>query len=142
MKEDSLMATTTVDSEPTSTLLKFNRDMYEASLAYYGLPVDYNRVFKQILLTDRQTGKPILDKTSKQQTTLVSCSAEQGSRDGKSPIWVQINQPHEGTALNTKGYPKKAGNGDIGKLSNITLDFEYPQEPQKALVVGRDLISY
>lgn len=125
---------------------KFDYKMYTAALTYYGLPVNYNRTFKQKLLTDRETGETLLDQQGKPKTTLVSCSAQKESAQGNS-IWVQVNRPFDDAAIKTTqngqyAYPKKAANTDIQWIANVTLDFEYPPDPRIAHTIGEGLADY
>jgi len=114
-------------------ITKFDRKMYQAALAHYGLPDNYNRTFEQVPLTHPKPGGPT--------AYLCACSVESASRAGKA-VWVQVNQPRDGSAKNEKGYPKKAKNEDIEYIANLTLDFEYPPAPSKALEVGTALAAY
>lgn len=127
------------------TKRKFDAQMYAAALAYYGLPTNYNRTFKQKLLFDKLTNEPKLDKKGKQESTLISCAAGKESAQGNS-VWVQVNQVFEGSAVrvfknddNEYTYPKKAANADIQFIANITLDAEYPPQPEIALNIARGL---
>lgn len=123
---------------------KFDSKMYAAALAYYGLPADYNRTFKQKIIVDKTTGEPLCDKNGKPKTTLISCKAAQESFAGNA-VWVQINQTFEGAALNGSGeyrYPKKAKNEDIQWIENISSDFEYPPDPSIAYQIGLELAQY
>lgn len=127
---------------------RFDPRMYRAALAYYGLPSNYDRVFRRKALIDKETNQPLLDKKGQLQTILISCQAERESRSGNA-VWAQVNSARPGTALKTitrEGreihYPKKAANADIGTLQNVTLDFEYPANPHIALEIGRQLADY
>src|SRR6266566_886815 len=111
--------------------IKFDAKMYQAALAYYGLPANYSRVFKVVPATDPETHKPLFKADGTPETWLRSCNASGESQRGNS-VWVQVNLPHEPAAKNAKGYPKKAKNEDIAHLANITLDCEYPPEPARA----------
>jgi hypothetical protein len=120
--------------------------MFQATLAFYGLPANWTHAFKRILLTDRETGAPILDeKTGKQKTSLRSCNAPKESVNGNS-VWLQVNEPFEDTATFTSQhgttYPKKAGNHEIHFIRNVTLDTEYPPDPHIAITIGRKLVDY
>src|SRR5690349_18640618 len=121
-----------------TTTTTFDASMYQAALVYYGLPSNYGRTFTQ---------EPVRDpKPGQSDTWLKSCSVPSASR-GRRATWVQVNQPRAGKALTGKEgderrYFKKASNEDIGMLANITLDFEYPQDPSKALAVGQGLMDY
>ena len=117
--------------------------MFQAALAFYGLPPDYARTFKLHSKTDK-AGKPILDKNGKQVTTLRSCPVAQASLQGNA-VWTQVNEPFEGTATFTSQYGttyvQKAQNSDIHSIRNITLDFEYPPAPHIAMAVGVKLVN-
>lgn len=134
------------DTELEDENPKYDHKMYIAALGFYGLPPTWNRTFTKHLLTDKDTGAPIIDeKTGKQRTTLRSCNPSKACVQGKA-VWVQVNEPREGCATFTskygKTYPKKATNQDIAIIRNVTLDFEYPPEPQKAHAVARKLVGY
>jgi hypothetical protein len=124
---------------------RFDFKMYQSALAFYGLPTSYNRVFKTHPMTDKDTGTPILGKDGKQVVTLRSCKAAQESMQGNA-VWVQVNESFEGTATFTSqhgtAYPKKATNQEIAIIRNITLDFEYPPDPQIAHGVATKLVDY
>jgi hypothetical protein len=138
------MMSTDNNNTPHNDHRKFDGRMYAAALAYYGLPTDYKRTFKQKTLTDWNTGEVLCGKDGKPRTTLVACKAAQESAQGNA-VWVQVNQTFEGAALNTSGdykYPKKAANSDIQMIKNITTDFEYPQKPSVAHGIGRALAHY
>lgn len=129
----------------TTTTTRFDAKMFQAALAFYGLPSDYGRTFKSHLMTDKKTGTPIIDeKTGKQRTTLRSCSVAQASLQGNA-VWTQVNEPFEGTAVYTSQsgptYVKKAQNSEIHFIRNVTLDFEYPSAPHRAMDVGLKLVS-
>lgn len=111
---------------------KFDPHMYRAALAYCGLPQDYRRTFKSVQKTNRETGEKF--------STLYSCDAAKESRQGLA-VWVQVNIPHKDAAM-YKGYPKKASNEDIQRYQNLTLDYEYPQEPQRAHRVSIALLAF
>jgi hypothetical protein len=138
------MMSTDINNTPHSDHRKFDGRMYAAALAYYGLPTDYKRTFKQKTLTDRNTGEILRGKDGKPRTTLVACKAAQESAQGNA-VWVQVNRTFEGAAFNTSGdykYPKKAANSDIQMIKNITTDFEYPPNPSIAHGIGRALAHY
>jgi hypothetical protein len=124
------------------TTTRFDFKAYQVALSYYGLPINYNRVFKTHPMTDKNTGNPILGKDGKQLMTLLSCKAAQESMAGNA-VWVQINPPFEGSAIfNGTTYPKKATNQEIAIIRNVTLDFEYPPDPHKAHHVAIKLVDY
>jgi putative DNA primase/helicase len=130
----------------TATPTRFDSKMFQASLAFCGLQGNWNRAFKRILLTDKETGLPIIDeKTGKQKTTLRSCNAPQESASGNA-VWLQVNEPFVGSATSTNKYgttyPKKAGNHEIHFIRNVTLDTEYPPNPDAAIAIGRKLVDY
>jgi putative DNA primase/helicase len=120
--------------------MMFDSDMYRASLAYYGLPQNYSHTFGLVQKTNRETGEPLYNKKGEPDTTLMSRKAAYESSHGHA-VWIQVNSPRESTKTK-KGYPKKAENSDIQKLANVPLDFEYPQEPAKALRIGTALAHY
>jgi hypothetical protein len=125
----------------TSPLDKFDAKMFQAALAYYGLPDTYNRIFRQVSRIDKETGMQIVKADGKPATALQSCNAAGASKAGHG-VWVQVNQPQEAAAKTGKGYPKKARNQDIAQLANVTLDFEYPSDPERAHNVGIALAAY
>src|SRR5690242_405008 len=128
---------------------KYDHKMFQAALAFYGLPPKWAWTFTKHLMTDKQTSTPIIDeKTGKHKTTLRSCNPSKACAQGKA-VWTQINVPREGTAIikgtNERGsysYPKKAMNQEIAIIRNVALDFEYPPDPQKAHAVARKLVAY
>jgi P4 family phage/plasmid primase-like protien len=128
-----------------STTPRFHFEMYKAALEYYGLSIGYTRTFKQIFLTNKDTGDPLLDENGKQKTALSSCNLPKESLQGNA-VWVQVNEPFEEAALRVsdygRTYPKKAKNSDIQFIRTISLDFEYPQEPRIAHEICYKLIDY
>lgn len=130
----------------TTTIKRFDAKLYAGVLAYYGLPANWQRVFKQKVLTDRETGAPLLDSQGKEKTTLVSCNGPRESAQGHA-TWVQVNQPYSDAAITTvqQGkytYPKKAKNEDIELIANITFDFEYPPDPSISHRIALALMDY
>lgn len=130
-----------IKTQRPPALQHFDAHMYQAALAFYGLPQRYNRVFKSEQKRDKETNELLFKPDGSPDAWLKSCNAQAESSRGNA-IWVQINQPRDGSALNKAQYPKKARNEDIGTLQNITLDSEYPPEPQKALAIGKKLVDY
>ena len=130
----------------TATSTRFDSKMFQATLAFYGLPANWTRAFKRIFLTDKETGAPAIDeKTGKPKTALRSCNAPQESINGNA-VWLQVNEPFPGSANFTSKYgstyPKKASNEDIHFIRNVTLDAEYPPNPDIAIAIGRKLVDY
>ncbi len=122
------------------TIVNFDPAMYRASLAYYDLPPNYKRVFKIIPKKSLETGELLYKENGEPDTILIGCNAAYESSQGNA-IWVQVNIPRTSTKT-AKGHPKKAYNKNIERLANVTLDFEYPQEPAKALRIGLALAHY
>src|ERR1041385_9213670 len=127
----------------TATTPRFDAKMFQAALAFYGLPSDYSRSFKLHYKTDK-IGKPILDKNGKQVTTLRFCPVAQASLEGNA-VWAQVNEPFEDSAMfksqHGTVYVQKAQNSDIHFIRNVTLDFEYPPAPHIAMSIGVKLVN-
>jgi len=126
---------------------KYDHKMYQSAIAFYGHLPTWERTFTKHLMTDKNTGAPILDeKTGKQKTALHSCNPSTACLQGNA-VWTQVNPPFEGTAIWTSkdgkySGPKKATNRDIQFIRNVTLDFEYPKAPHTAHAVAHRLVHY
>lgn len=125
MTNSSSSATATTAPAPQG---QFDQASFQAALRFYGLPIDYRRVFRQA-----DTGR--VDKNGKPITTLVQTSARFASENNFAN-WVQINAPSD------KSPNKKANNADIEIVRNITLDWEYPPDPELCHRIGIDLAKY
>lgn len=95
----------------------FDAAMYAASLAYYGKPPDYPRVFT-----------PGMNSTLPPATPPRDCVRGQA-------VWLQANE----TAPNF--VVRKPGTGNITTVTNITLDFEHPQEPGRVHRLARAYVA-
>ncbi len=128
---------------------KFDYNMFRASLAYYGKPDNYTHTFKLLHLTDRETKQPLYKDNGEPLTALVGCNPARESRNGNA-VWVQVNESRPEVAFKTDEHgnsyspprPRRAHNEDIAKIANITLDAEYPPEPERALRIGIALAAY
>jgi hypothetical protein len=97
------------------SFIHFDKEMYSAALAYYGLPQDYNRIFAKL------------------GEGLEAVTAQQAANTNRA-CWLQVNE----TAAD---FPiKKPSRADITTVRNIQLDFEYPPEPQRCHAVGVELV--
>lgn len=105
--------------------LRFDPAMYRAALAYYGLPADYRRVSKSV-----PTGKIL--PNGKPETTLLATTPAQAGQENKA-CWVVVNEPRRGFS------GVKPGKADIAVYHNLTLDFEYPAEPERCHAIGAEL---
>lgn len=103
-------------SPMTVTDQRTNLAMYRAALSYYGLPANYRRIYR----------KPADGRG------LIPCTIAEAAKDGVT-CWAQVNIPNQSLKL------KKALNDDIAVYQNLTLDFEYQQEPQRAHAIGVEL---
>src|SRR5438876_12325671 len=95
----------------------FDPALYAASLAYYGLPADYCRVFTTRHLVDPQTKQPRFNEGGDPVTLLVACTAQGASARGQA-VWIQVNRPYGDAARTDNGRPKKARNMDIQFLAD------------------------
>src|SRR5437879_11247402 len=69
---------------------KYDHKMYQAALAFCGLPPDYNRTFHLHARVEKETGKPALDKNGKQIYDLWSCNPSKACLEGNA-VWTQVN---------------------------------------------------
>jgi hypothetical protein len=114
----------------------FDAAMFRAALAYYGLPANYHRFF---------TRGPALRRFEERHSFMtvgawwfynaVPSHPEHDSRAGRL-VWVQVNLPDPRHPL------KKAEVPDIATYQNLTLDFEYPPDPAKAVAIGLELARH
>jgi AAA domain len=123
-----------------TTAAQFDKAMYQAALAFYGLPPNYKRAFKRVQRTDKATGQPLYKANGEPDTTLIGANASYASTHSEA-VWVQVNTPHD-SVVTAKGNPKRAYNKEIKRLANIVLDFEYPQNPACAHRIGIALAHY
>lgn len=107
---------------------RFNAALYQAALSYYGLPGEYGRTFTSVTIPERGT-------------FLCACDPARASQGGGA-VWVQLNRPGDQRALTRKGKARKARNDEIEIVLNVSLDFEYPEEPAKAHMLGRKLAAF
>jgi hypothetical protein len=115
---------------------RFDRAMFHAALAYYGLPAGYHRFFTRgESLRRHEVRRSFLTVGSWWFYNAVPAYPERDSTAGRV-VWAQINLP-------SVGFPhKKAETPDIECYQNLTLDFEYPSDPAAAIAMGRALARY
>jgi putative DNA primase/helicase len=102
---------------------QFDTRLFQAALAFYGLPEDYCRFFEpRYWPQNGQNGLAVAEPT---QTNFTK------------PLWVQVNQP----APDFPRY-KKPGIANIETVSNIILDFECPPKPGVAHQIGLELADW
>jgi hypothetical protein len=105
-------------------MLRFDARMYQAALAYCGLPADWPRTFTLRTFVPRGSSTPIT-APCKTNVMLASCAG--------LAVWTQINDCDPDAPI------RKPKNTAITVLRNVSLDWEFPQQPRRALDLGLDL---
>jgi hypothetical protein len=122
-----------IETEDRTLKENFDQEMFLAAQRFYALPPNYTRFLRKRTYTDRDSGREV--------TFMGVCTPRKAALEG-SACWVQVNPVRGGEGLNKKGLPRKASNSEIAFLNNITLDFEFPPDPERIHVIGVELAAF
>jgi hypothetical protein len=104
--------------------LPHDAGMYQAALAYCALPPDYPRTFALRTFMPQGGSTPVTGLCR----TPVALAARQGLA-----CWTQVNDCDPATPI------RKLPNSSITVQKTLTLDWEYPPRPDRALALAQDL---